>query len=119
MVEYEVPSRRSKADPLGVQIKYSSRGQPLSAVTKVAVRESGKTDTILIEYEIEGSTARLREFREPTPITRKHFRGLPAATRQLQRVNCVDRVERPEKTFGDAIIEGLEMTNSEINDPSE
>lgn len=119
MVNFKVPNQNSKADPLGVQVKYDSRGQPRSAVAKVAIHEGDKPTTMVIEFEIEGSTARLREFREPRPITRKHFCGLPAATRQLQRVSCVDRVERPEKTLGDAIMKGLEMTNSEINDPSE
>jgi hypothetical protein len=116
MVNFKVPNHDSKVDPLGVQVRYSARGQPRSAVTNVAVREGGKTTTIAIEFEIEESTARLREFRDPTPVTRKHFRGLPTATRQLRRIHGVDRVERPEKTIGDAIIEGHESTNIEGND---
>lgn len=116
MVDFKVPNHDSKIRPLGVQVKYNSRGQLRSAVAKVAVREGGNSTRIAIEFEIEASTARLREFRDPTSVTRKHFRGLPTATRQLQRIHGIDRVERPEKTFGDAIMEGHEITGTEGND---
>jgi hypothetical protein len=106
------------ADSRIVSLDNNLCGQPRSAVANVAVRDGDKSTRIAIEFEIEESTARLREFRDPTPVTRKHFRGLLTATRQLQRIHGVDRVERPEKTVGDAIMEGHESTNIEGNGAS-
>lgn len=111
MVEYETVIQESKLDPAGVEVGYDSNGRPLSAVAEVMIRENKESTRIVIEYRIAGSIARLQSFRKPVPVNQEHFRCLPIATRQIERLGCVDRVERPEKTIGDAIMEGHNTTN--------
>lgn len=119
MVEYETQIQEEKLDPDGVRVEYDSHGRPLSAVAEVIIRENGESNKIVIEYRIEDSIARLQSFRKPAPVNQEHFRGLPMATRQIERLGCVDRVERPEKTIGDAIMEGHNITNHEERDQHE
>lgn len=119
MVEYVTGVQEPKLDPDGVKVEYDSHGRPLSAVAEVMIHEDGKSTKILIEYRIEDSIARLQSFRKPAPVNQEHFRGLPIATRQIECLGCVDRVERPEKTIGDAIMEGHNITNHEERDQHE
>lgn len=99
--------------PAGVEVKYKSAGRARTAVVRVTTRESAESTTVAVEYDIERGTARFCGFREPASIRRQHFRCLPATTRQLRSVDCIDRVERPEKTFGDAIMEGHQFLSDE------
>lgn len=84
-------------NPAGVRVTYDSNGWAESAVAKVTAREGADSTTIAVEYDIEGKTARFRGFRTPNPIERSHFRSLPAATRQVRRLECIEKVERPKK----------------------
>lgn len=70
------------------------------------------TDCDLVCIAEEHASVR-RTWIEPAPVNQEHFRGLPIATRQIERLSCVDRVERPEKTIGDAIMDGHKITNFE------
>jgi len=106
-------------DSGGVRVEYDSQGQPFSAVAEVVVREGDKSTRIAIEYGIEDSIAWLQSFRKPAPTNQEHFRGLPVATRQIERLGCVDRVERPEKTIGDAIMEGHDIADFEESNQHE
>lgn len=99
--------------PAGVDVTYDSTGRARSAVVRVTTRESTDSTTVAVEYDIERGTAWIREFREPASVNRRHFQYLPAATRQLRSVDCVDRVERPEKTFGNAIMEGHQLLSDD------
>lgn len=100
-------------DPGGVRVEYDSRGRPLSAVVEVYVRIGGESTKVVIEFEISDSTARLRGICNPPSFDRQHLRSLPLATRQIENLGCVNRVERPEKTFGEMIMEGHRILSSE------
>lgn len=113
MVRYETPSRRSSMDPGGVRVEYDSRGQPFLAVVEVNVRSGGESTKVEIEFEINEATARLRQVCNPPSFDREHLRSLPLATQQIENLDCVNRVERPEKTFGDMIMEGHRILSSE------
>lgn len=111
MVTFIAGTSELSLNPAGVRVTYDSNGWAESAVAKVTAREGTDSTTIAVEYDIEGRTARFRGFRKPNPIERTHFRSLPAATRQVRRLECVEQVERPEKTVGDAIMEGHQHTD--------
>lgn len=106
MVTFITQNQEFTLDPNGVSVEYNARGHPTSAVAEVIERKGTKSTTVAIEYGIADGVARLQGFREPTTIHRGHFRSLPLATRQVERLSCVDQVERPEKTFGEALMEG-------------
>jgi len=100
-------------DPGGVRVEYDSRGRSLSAVVEVYVRIDGESTKVVIEFEISDSTARLRGICNPASFDRQHLRCLPLAKRQIENLGCGDRVERPEKTFGEMIMEGHRILSSE------
>lgn len=106
MVRFITHNQEFSLNPNGVSVKYNARGQPTSAVVEIIERRGATSTTVAVEYGIVDETARLRGFREPASIHRDHFRCLPLATRQLERLCCVGQVERPEKTFGEALMEG-------------
>lgn len=108
MVTFIEGTDKLSLDPAGVQVKYNSKGWAQLAIAKVAVQEGTDSMTIAVEYDIENGTARFHGFRQPKSIERTHFRSLPAASRQVRRLECVDHVERPEKTLGTAIMEGYQ-----------
>jgi hypothetical protein len=110
MVTFIAGTDELSLNPAGVQVNYNSRGYAQSAVAKVMARRGTDSTTIAVEYDIESGTARFRGFRQSNSIERTHFRSLPTATQQVRRLECVDYVERPEKTVGTAIMEGHQHT---------
>ena len=100
-------------DPGGVRVEYDSRGQPFLAVAEVNVCMGGESTKVVIEFQISDTTARLHRVCNPPSFDRKYLRSLPLATQQIENLNCVNRVERPEKTFGDMIMEGHRILSSE------
>lgn len=113
MVRFIEGTQDPTIDPAGVRVEYSSRGRPILAVAEVISRKETQSTKIVVEYEIQNGTARLQGFRKPDSIERKHFQSIPIATRQVERLSCVDQVERPEKTFGEAIMEGHQFIESD------
>lgn len=115
MVKISRPNYESRFDPLGVQVEYTPAGRPRSAIAEaVAIREDATaTIRIVVEYEITGTVAKLKRFQEPDRIGIDHFRLLPVTTRQIERISDIDTVERPEKTIGQALIEGHRKLHSQ------
>jgi hypothetical protein len=97
-----------------VQVEYTPAGRPRSAIAEaVATQESeAATTRVVVEYEITGTVAKLKRFQEPDQIGIDHFRLLPATTQQVECIPGVDMVERPEKTIGQALIEGHRKLHS-------
>lgn len=114
MVTYDPSSHEPGLKPAGVRVEYDARGQPRSAVVDVLFDDRAHSvTTVRIEYHIDRESAKLWRFIEPVPITRAHFQALPVATRQLKRLRCIDDIERAEKTFGDALMEGYRRSSSD------